>query len=221
MLGWSQDHRAGAAPPRVDPRPALRAQQQPAAQHPIRPHLPSGTQKPAAATLPVTGGGPDSSGRPATGGVAASGRGESSGEGWSAGERSPVGEVSAAGGEPAAGEPSTAEALPAALPTSIVTPPVLLDHSPAYPRDAYIVAVDRSLLIPELRLFASEGRVVVRVLVRTDGTVGTVLVNQSSGNPPLDRAAVEAAASWRFQPATRDGVAIDAWAVIPVRFVLY
>jgi protein TonB len=72
-----------------------------------------------------------------------------------------------------------------------------------------------------LHLLASEGRVVIRVLVRGDGTVGTVLVNQSSGNPALDRAAVEAAAFWRFQPATRDGVAIDAWAVIPVRFVLH
>jgi len=61
---------------------------------------------------------------------------------------------------------------------------------------------------------------VVRVFVRADGTVGTVLLSQSSGNSALDRAALEAASSWRFQPATRDGLAIEAWAVIPVRFVL-
>lgn len=123
-------------------------------------------------------------------------------------------------GGPAAGEARTAEAPPAGLPTPILTPPVLLNPSPAYPSDAYAVAIDRSLLTPELRLLASEGRVVVRVFVRADGTVGAVVIGQSSGNPALDRAAVEAASSWRFQPATRDDVAVDAWAVIPVRFVL-
>jgi len=97
---------------------------------------------------------------------------------------------------------------------------VLLAHPAAYPGDAYVVSLDRSLITPELRLLLPEGRVVLRVLVRPDGSVGAVEVARSSGTPALDRAAVQAAASWRFQPATRDGAAIAAWAVIPVRFVV-
>lgn len=217
-LGRSQERRGSAAPLQVYP-PALRPQHQSAAQRPTRPHLASGTQEPAAATLPVAGVGPDSSGRPALGGVPASAGGQA--EEQSSGERAAAQDGSVAGGEPAAGEPSAVEVPPVAFPGSILAPPVLLDHSASYPGDAYAVAVDRSFLTPELRLLASEGRVVVRVLVHADGTVGTVLVNQSSGKPALDRAALGAAASWRFQPATRDGVAIDAWAVIPVRFVLH
>lgn len=223
--GRSQDRRA-AAPLRVYPQPALRPQHQSAAQRPVRLHLLSGTQQPPAATQPVRGGGPDSTGRDASGSVPVSGGGESAGKGQPAGEgrltsqQGPAAEESSvAGGEPAAGDPPAAEAPQAALPASILTPPILLGHSASYPGDAYAVAVDRSLFTPELRLLASEGRVVIRVLVRADGAVGSVLVDQSSGNPALDRAVVEAAASWRFQPATRDGVAIDAWAVIPVRFV--
>lgn len=94
----------------------------------------------------------------------------------------------------------------------------MLTPTGTYPSEAHIVQLDRSAIAPELRLLASEGRVVLRVLVRADGTVGSVETAQSSGNQVLDRAAVEAATSWRFQPATRDGDPIDAWAIIPVRF---
>lgn len=117
-------------------------------------------------------------------------------------------------------EAPAAELPPPPLARPIVTPPILLTQSAAYPGDAYTVGVDRSLITPALRLLASEGRVVLRVFVHVDGTAGPVHLGQSSGNPALDRAAVEAASSWRFQPATRDGVPIEAWAVIPVRFVL-
>lgn len=115
------------------------------------------------------------------------------------------------------------EAAPPPLPearATVLTPPVLVSGSADYPGDAYAVAVDRSRLTPELRLILPEGRVVLRVLVRPDGTVDQVEVAASSGHPELDRAAAEAAQSWQFRPATRDGEPIAAWAVIPVRFVI-
>jgi protein TonB len=97
---------------------------------------------------------------------------------------------------------------------------VLLSEAWGYPVVLQTVELDRSLLTPELRVVAPQGRVVVRVLVRADGTAARVEIATTSGHPGLDRAALERAASWRFRSATRDGVPIDAWAVIPVRFVV-
>jgi protein TonB len=97
---------------------------------------------------------------------------------------------------------------------------VLLTEAPEYPDDAQTVEVDRSLVTPRIRVVAPEGRVVVRVLVRADGTAAKVEIVTTSGHPDLDRAALERAAAWRFQPATQDGVPIDAWVVISVRFVV-
>lgn len=118
-------------------------------------------------------------------------------------------------------EPPHSEEVLLPPPAPRLSPPVLLTPSGSYPSDGHTVDVDRSLIAPEIRLLAVEGRVVLRILVRRDGTVGGVVINQSSGHHSLDRAASEAAASWRFQPATRDGEAIEAWAIIAVRFVLH
>ena len=66
-----------------------------------------------------------------------------------------------------------------------------------------------------------EGVVTVRVRVGTDGRVLSAELKASSGHRRLDEAAVEhARRAWRFVPATRDGVAIEAWREIPVRFEL-
>lgn len=102
----------------------------------------------------------------------------------------------------------------------ILRPPVLLTPSAVYPGDAGQVTIDRSRLTPEIRHVAAQGRVVLRVLVRADGAVGGVEVAASSGHPLLDAAAAKASAGWRFQPATRDGDPIEAWALVPVRFVV-
>jgi protein TonB len=67
---------------------------------------------------------------------------------------------------------------------------------------------------------AAQGRVRLRLLVRLDGSVGTVEMLVSSGHPELDRAAVAALAQWRFQAATRDGVPIDAYYQVWVVFRL-
>lgn len=64
-----------------------------------------------------------------------------------------------------------------------------------------------------------EGVVLIRVRVGPDGRVLAAEVKSSSGYQRLDAAAVEhAMRAWRFTPATRDGVAIEGWREIPVRF---
>ncbi|HEX5353074.1 MAG TPA: energy transducer TonB [Rhodanobacteraceae bacterium] len=66
-----------------------------------------------------------------------------------------------------------------------------------------------------------EGTVVLKVLVDPDGKPVKVMVAHSSGSRLLDEAALRhVLATWRFHPATHDGRAIEAWALVPVRFNL-
>ena len=82
------------------------------------------------------------------------------------------------------------------------------------------MTLDHSILTPQLRIEAAQGRVVLRILVQSDGSARQVSVVESSGSPVLDEAALRAAAEWAFAPATRDGQPVEAWAIIPVRFVV-
>ncbi|WP_372012402.1 energy transducer TonB [Pseudoxanthomonas sp. 10H] len=78
---------------------------------------------------------------------------------------------------------------------------------PAYPRDA-------------LRTGA-EGTVLLRVLVDVDGRPLEVIVDRSSGHRSLDREAVrQVQQRWRFEPAMRDGRAVQAWGLVPIGFSL-
>jgi protein TonB len=48
-----------------------------------------------------------------------------------------------------------------------------------------------------------------------------VVIESSSGHTVLDKAARDQVlARWRFQPAQRDGHAVQAWARIPITFDL-
>lgn len=65
-----------------------------------------------------------------------------------------------------------------------------------------------------------EGDVLLKVLVLHDGTVGDISVHHSSGYEVLDRAALDAVKEWLFVPASRDGVPVARWAIVPVKFRL-
>jgi len=57
-----------------------------------------------------------------------------------------------------------------------------------------------------------KGTVVVKVLVKSDGTAGDVELKSSSGYPRLDQAWLEAIKNCRFTPSTgSDGKPIDEW----------
>ena len=66
-----------------------------------------------------------------------------------------------------------------------------------------------------------QGTVTVRVLVGADGAVERAEVADSSGFDSLDDAALETVrARWRFVPARHDGVAVESWVLVPIRFAL-
>ncbi len=65
------------------------------------------------------------------------------------------------------------------------------------------------------------GTVELELLVGVDGRVLDVHVTRSSGNHELDFAAREQVLhNWRFQPALRDGVAVQALGRVPIVFKL-
>lgn len=65
-----------------------------------------------------------------------------------------------------------------------------------------------------------QGSVTLEVLVKADGSAGTVTVKTSSGFSRLDKAAVNAVRRWRFEPHKINGLATDHQYDIVVNFSL-
>lgn len=80
------------------------------------------------------------------------------------------------------------------------------NRPPAYPRLA--------------RKRGYQGRVVLEVLVKEDGSAGTVRLEKSSGHTLLDEAAIEAVKKWLFSPGKEGDKVVEMWVKIPVRFRL-
>lgn len=80
----------------------------------------------------------------------------------------------------------------------------------------------RPVYPPEARALRQQGKVLVRVLVDTSGTVTKAAVIESSGVPALDKAALEHVTSSCvvYQAGKRRGVPATMVKDIPVRFVL-
>lgn len=73
---------------------------------------------------------------------------------------------------------------------------------------------------PSARTRGQQGEALVRILVGTDGQASQVRIERSSGHSILDRAALLAVRGWRFHPARVDGIAREAWIVVPINFSL-
>jgi protein TonB len=84
---------------------------------------------------------------------------------------------------------------------------------PAYgtnPRPPYPLAARR---------LGIEGRVLLEVVVRPDGSPATVSVRESSGYKLLDDSAADTVRTrWRFIPARRGGVPVESSVTVPIRF---
>lgn len=107
-----------------------------------------------------------------------------------------------------ASRPSAAKVIlserPVTTGTEHLEPPrVVVDTPPLYTEGAF----ERGI----------EGRVVLRVIIQKDGTVGAIRV-QESLDGDLDRAAIAAVENWKFEPATIDGDPINVLADIEVDF---
>ena len=104
--------------------------------------------------------------------------------------------------KPAPADGKTEEAAPADT-----KPPVPVQTvQPEYPKAA--------------RAEKAEGMVVVKLLVGADGTPKKAGIQESSGRQDFDKAALLALGQWRFQPATRDGEAVEMEIAVPIRFAL-
>lgn len=114
--------------------------------------------------------------------------------------------------------------LPATLGSEIVQPsndigPV--DYSPMVGSQLqYVTAPPPPYPSAEQRR-GVEGTVTLRILVDVDGKPLEVSVDASSGNRNLDRAASQHVLKhWRFKPAVRDGVTVQAYGLVPITFAL-
>ncbi len=65
-----------------------------------------------------------------------------------------------------------------------------------------------------------EGQVLLRVRVLASGRPASVELQQSSGFPPLDEAAIRTVKQWLFRPAKRGATPIDGGATVPIDFRL-
>lgn len=71
---------------------------------------------------------------------------------------------------------------------------------------------------PQLLRTNVEGKAVVRVLIGADGRVKQVAIIAADDPLFADATERQALRRWRFKPATRDGVAVETWKQMTVRF---
>ena len=124
-----------------------------------------------------------------------------------------------------------------ALPEPVVDKPIVsdefyetdLDDEPPKIQQAPIVSPrsdashlnNRAPVYPRASLRRhEEGKVVLKLLIRADGTVGEVWVKESSGHGRLDKAALKAIKRWRYVPARQGDKTIDFWYQQPFVFSL-
>jgi protein TonB len=89
---------------------------------------------------------------------------------------------------------------------TVATPNYKENSPPAYP------------LLARRRNY--EGTVMLDVLVRQDGTVGSIRLARSSGHRSLDQSAMRGVRKWTFHPGKREGEGVDMWVKVPIRFRL-
>jgi len=89
---------------------------------------------------------------------------------------------------------------------SLVMPRYLENTHPTYP------------LIARIRRF--EGTVILSVEILTNGSVGILTIKKSSGYTVLDKSALEAVKTWKFEPGKKTGKPTIMWVDVPVKFVL-
>lgn len=95
-------------------------------------------------------------------------------------------------------------------------PPVLIGST----LDPRYMAEFQPYYPPDERRAGREGRVVIRVLIGTDGRVHAVEPVSATTESFLQATRRRALERWRFRPATRDGVAVESWREMAVSFRL-
>jgi len=109
--------------------------------------------------------------------------------------------------------------------TAVVTLPPIVTPPPtvAPPKSSVITQAKPVKQVnaryPEAaRSLGATGKVIVRVMVGTDGKVRSAVVISSFGNPACEEAALAAARQWEFDPAKKDGIPFEQNMAIPFTF---
>jgi len=129
-------------------------------------------------------------------------------------------------------KPRTMPEMPPPVPMAKASEPVPVELPPADDT----AALESSITLPRFsadylnnpppvypalaRRLGEQGRVMLRVLVRADGTPVEVEIDRSSGFARLDRAALDAVRKWRFIPARRGDTPVTAPVLVPISFTL-
>lgn len=126
---------------------------------------------------------------------------------------------------PVKAKPALAAAAPSGAAAAVATPtaptPPVDPNKPRLIGKVDYLGKRPSPVYPRASIQRGEtGRVVVRVVISTQGTVADVSVRKSSGYSRLDESALKAARSAQFKPYTENGIAYSAMADIPFDFVL-
>ena len=80
----------------------------------------------------------------------------------------------------------------------------LNNPAPLYPK----IARDRGI----------EGKILLEVVVKEDGSALNVKLISSSGSSLLDESAIEAVKNWQFTPAKKFGKFVQAKVIVPIEF---
>ena len=123
---------------------------------------------------------------------------------------------------------AVAEPQPPAPPApAVAAAPAPAAEAPAAPAKVELPSTNAEYLQnpapyyrPASRRAGEQGKVIVRVLIGTDGTAKEAELRQSSGFDRLDRAALETVRKWRYVPGKRNGVPETMWFNVPINFVL-
>lgn len=199
------------APKRPDPPPVRTPPPPPALPEPVAkpvepPPAPT-TPKPApqvvAPVATVAGDARDRTGVLAESASTAESNGPGSGSGAGTGHGTGIGEGDGSGIGPGSGGGTGGG--PYRPGSGIVAPGLLREVKPDYTEEA--------------RRRGVEGDVVLEIVVRSDGGVGSVKVLQGLGSG-LDQRAIDAVRQWRFSPARRLGTPVDVVVEVAVEFKL-
>lgn len=110
---------------------------------------------------------------------------------------------------------------PVAAPAAPAAPPAPAAPSIELPSsDASYLNNPKPVYPAVSKRLGEQGKVMLRVLIGTDGLPQKVEVKQSSGFERLDRQAIDAVMRWRFVPGKRNGVPEAMWNLVPINFVL-
>lgn len=121
----------------------------------------------------------------------------------------------------AAPVPTPSPSPPIQAPVAAATTPAPVEPKIELPSsDAEYLQNPDPIYPAQSRRMGEQGKVVVRVLIGTDGLAQKVEIRQSSGFERLDEAALKSVKNWRYVPGKRAGVVQAMWFSVPINYVL-